>query len=156
MSEGRRGRGGLRRLRTRLIAAAPEMLAALRALADARYQDALDFEREPEDQSLDRPERWLGAWDAAAAALAKAEGGEYRGPNPREVNCAACANTSRPGVLCEYHAAAPELLEALRDLVNDAGYVSDVEECECGIFEDVHRCPHTRARAAIAKAEGRV
>lgn len=43
-------------------------------------------------------------------------------------------------------AAAPDLLAALKDLV----------ECDCAAYElDATNCAHARARRAIAKAEGR-
>lgn len=54
--------------------------------------------------------------------------------------------------------AAPDLLAALRDIVEDSGYISDVDSCECGPegtgFEDGRPCVHIKARRAIAKATG--
>lgn len=46
-------------------------------------------------------------------------------------------------------AAAPDLLEALKDLLEDTQH----RDHDCG--DDPENCPVLRARAAIAKAEGR-
>jgi hypothetical protein len=53
-------------------------------------------------------------------------------------------------------AAAPELLRAVKDLLDDAPYGDAGDECDCGRFEDSNEprsCPHTRARAVVAAVE---
>lgn len=51
-------------------------------------------------------------------------------------------------------AAAPELLAALEDLVNDSPYACDSDLCECGEFDTHSECCHTRAHSALKKAKG--
>lgn len=52
-------------------------------------------------------------------------------------------------------AAAPKMLKALKDLVDSSGYQTTDHNCDCGEFEELGRCDHSRAKAAIAEAEGR-
>lgn len=51
--------------------------------------------------------------------------------------------------------AAPELLESVKMLLVLANIYSTAKDCECLQFMDHGKCPHARARAAIAKAEGK-
>ncbi len=61
--------------------------------------------------------------------------------------------------------AAPMLLRALKALIDDVGYECSADDCECGQFDEsaavelpegvFPACCHTRAHAAIARAEGR-
>jgi hypothetical protein len=54
-------------------------------------------------------------------------------------------------------AAAPEIYEALKEAVEDMAemYAADETDCECGRFVDMGSCWHVKARAVLAKAEGK-
>lgn len=53
--------------------------------------------------------------------------------------------------VAELFATMPDLLVALKELVEDIPYAGTDTDCECGAFEESGVCPHTRARAAMVK-----
>jgi len=52
--------------------------------------------------------------------------------------------------------AAPDLLAALKRLIDECPFISSADDCECGEdgAGDGGKCEHIQAHRAIAKAEG--
>lgn len=72
------------------------------------------------------------------------------------LNCACRVCEEGEVHFCSAHAAAPEMLEALKALLREAPKRDpNYGICMCRLHDRAGWCWHERARLAIAKAEGR-